>query len=129
MTTTDTGQPAARTLRPGERFPDLVLPATTGTPGGSVSWPAATRWCCTPTAAGGASSPTSKTPRTPQGGRSRTTRSATSSPSFSTRFVDSVPVASRLMELLEACGWHGWSKFERVGGSSRDNQGHVRQPR
>lgn len=32
MTTTDTGQPAARTLRPGERFPDLVLPDHDGHP-------------------------------------------------------------------------------------------------
>jgi DNA-binding transcriptional MerR regulator len=29
-------------------------------------------------------------------------------------FLDSVPVASRLMELLEECGWRGWTKLERI---------------
>lgn len=30
-------------------------------------------------------------------------------------FLDSVPMASRLMELLEARGWRGWTKLERIG--------------
>jgi DNA-binding transcriptional MerR regulator len=29
-------------------------------------------------------------------------------------FVDSVPIARRLMDLLEARGWQGWTKLERV---------------
>jgi DNA-binding transcriptional MerR regulator len=29
-------------------------------------------------------------------------------------FLDSVPVARRLLELLEERGWRGWTKFERV---------------
>ncbi len=34
-------------------------------------------------------------------------------------FLDSVPIASRIMELLEARGWRGWTKLERIGGPSR----------
>jgi DNA-binding transcriptional MerR regulator len=30
-------------------------------------------------------------------------------------FIDSVPIARRLMDLLEARGWRGWTKFERIG--------------
>jgi hypothetical protein len=29
-------------------------------------------------------------------------------------FLDQVPVARRLMELLEERGWRGWTKFERI---------------
>ncbi|OHV28839.1 MULTISPECIES: MerR family transcriptional regulator [Pseudofrankia] len=29
-------------------------------------------------------------------------------------FLDSVPIARRLMELLEERGWRGWTKFERI---------------
>ena len=31
-------------------------------------------------------------------------------------FLDSVPVARRLMELLEERGWRGWTKLERISG-------------
>jgi DNA-binding transcriptional MerR regulator len=31
-------------------------------------------------------------------------------------FLDSVPVAPRLMELLEESGWRGWTKLERISG-------------
>jgi len=31
-------------------------------------------------------------------------------------FLDSVPVARRLMELLEESGWRGWTKLERISG-------------
>ncbi len=30
-------------------------------------------------------------------------------------FLDSVPIAYRLMELLEERGWRGWTKLERIG--------------
>lgn len=30
-------------------------------------------------------------------------------------FLDSVPIARRLMELLEERGWRGWTKLERIG--------------
>lgn len=30
-------------------------------------------------------------------------------------FLSSVPVARRLMDLLEERGWRGWTKFERIG--------------
>lgn len=30
-------------------------------------------------------------------------------------FLDSLPIAHRLMELLEERGWRGWTKFERIG--------------
>jgi hypothetical protein len=29
-------------------------------------------------------------------------------------FLDSVPIARRLMERLEERGWRGWTKFERI---------------
>ena len=29
-------------------------------------------------------------------------------------FVGSVPIARRLLERLEECGWRGWTKLERV---------------
>ena len=29
-------------------------------------------------------------------------------------FLDSVPVAPRLLELLEERGWRGWTKLERI---------------
>jgi DNA-binding transcriptional MerR regulator len=29
-------------------------------------------------------------------------------------FLDSVPIAARIMELLEERGWRGWTKFERI---------------
>jgi hypothetical protein len=29
-------------------------------------------------------------------------------------FLDSVPVARRLLELLEARGWRGWTRLERI---------------
>lgn len=31
-------------------------------------------------------------------------------------FLDSVPIAPRLMELLEERGWRGWTKLERISG-------------
>ena len=31
-------------------------------------------------------------------------------------FLDSVPIARRLMELLEERGWRGWTKLERISG-------------
>ena len=31
-------------------------------------------------------------------------------------FLDSVPIARRLMELLEESGWRGWTKLERISG-------------
>jgi DNA-binding transcriptional MerR regulator len=31
-----------------------------------------------------------------------------------TVFLDSVPIAGRLMDLLEARGWRGWTKLERI---------------
>lgn len=34
-------------------------------------------------------------------------------------FLDAVPVASRLMELLEERGWTGWTKLERMDPSQR----------
>jgi DNA-binding transcriptional MerR regulator len=30
-------------------------------------------------------------------------------------FLDSMPIARRLMDLLEARGWRGWTKLERIG--------------
>jgi DNA-binding transcriptional MerR regulator len=30
-------------------------------------------------------------------------------------FLDSMPIAHRLMELLEESGWRGWTKLERIG--------------
>lgn len=30
-------------------------------------------------------------------------------------FLDSLPIAQRLMERLEERGWRGWTKFERIG--------------
>ena len=29
--------------------------------------------------------------------------------------LDSLPIARRLMDLLEARGWRGWTKLERIG--------------
>jgi len=29
-------------------------------------------------------------------------------------FLDSVPIARRLMERIEECGWRGWTKLERI---------------
>jgi hypothetical protein len=29
-------------------------------------------------------------------------------------FLDSVPIARRLLERLEERGWRGWTKFERI---------------
>lgn len=34
-----------------------------------------------------------------------------------TVFLDSLPIARRLMDLLEARGWRGWTKLERIGTS------------
>lgn len=34
-------------------------------------------------------------------------------------FLDSVPIAPRLLELLEERGWTGWTKLERVDPSHR----------
>ena len=31
-------------------------------------------------------------------------------------FLDSVPIARRLMQRLEERGWRGWTKFERIQG-------------
>ena len=33
-------------------------------------------------------------------------------------FVDAVPVARTLLDLLEARGWTGWTKLERIGAPS-----------
>lgn len=30
-------------------------------------------------------------------------------------FLDSVPIARRLVDLLEERGWRGWTKLERIG--------------
>ena len=32
-------------------------------------------------------------------------------------FLDSVPIAHRLLELLEERGWRGWTKLERIPAS------------
>ena len=29
-------------------------------------------------------------------------------------FLDSVPIAPRLLEMLEERGWRGWTKLERI---------------
>jgi len=34
-------------------------------------------------------------------------------------FLDSMPIAPRLMELLEEGGWRGWTKLERIGPKQR----------
>jgi hypothetical protein len=40
-------------------------------------------------------------------------------------FLDSVPIASRLLELLEERGWSGWTRLERIDRGPGSSSGRL----